>query len=688
MVEYTIVADGYTIYSSSTPELGLVLSPQLKLEINKSGSLAFTMLPGHERYDYIYPMKTLILVYQDSEILFRGRVIEAKSDFYKQKKVTCEGDISFLLDSVMRPFTYDGNNKKSIRDVFKMIVDNHNSQMIGNSTWKRFSYSNGYIDVTINESSSATDTDEWNHTSFGSTLDAITSEFLDAYGGVLRTRTEETNGTFVTYLDYIKDPSQSLGRYPLNNQEIEFGVNLLDFDRAYPVSDIFTVLMPVGSDKLTIESVNGGSPYLENVSAISKFGRIVKAQEWNDVKNPQELLAKARQYMNEHSGIYADDLTVKAIDLHYLNSSESRLKLCDLVKVYSEPHGIGTNSDMVLFCLAIDYDLQNPENNRYKLGSFIPSEKKKNKSTQKATKSGKRKGGRSKKASGISNYQINTNDIVQEVVDNVIDNSNTDTKGFLSIVGDKAKDYLGVVFDPGDGPVEKAKKLWEKIGVGNNEGKADGSAIEDITDLFDIGQYAEERDPETGEITSSEGIKTLSETTDDIVRIDGDIVQINANLVEINANIIDINTDITIINSRTITIGSGEGSVITFDGDVVLTQAIENLIVNKLQASQIESITISVAGSINTGSINVGRLTVSGKIVVPDVIDYLNDKRQSVNFNSLQDYLNRQSYATTNWADNKFSITKIKDKYGGILPNMDVDTAWMNGHWVYIVANN
>ena len=323
---FTVRADGNLLYSSINSFGNTILSPKLKTEINKAGSFTFTILPNHPLYDALNRMTTVVTVKQDGVFLFRGRVIDCKTDFYNQKNVTCEGDLAFLLDSVISPFEYTGTNSKTIRYVFKHIVDEHNSQV---DNWKQFSYDNNFITVTKDENSSVTDKDEFNHTSYGDASSVLTSELIDAYGGVLKTRTVND----VTYLDYVKDPSQDSSQYSINSQKIQFSVNLLDIEQSYPVNDIFTVLMPIGRDKTTIESVNNGSKFLENATAIAQFGRIVKVEQWNDEKDPAKLKEKAQKYLNQHSKIFANDLTVKAIDLHALDSSVSQIKLVSALRM-------------------------------------------------------------------------------------------------------------------------------------------------------------------------------------------------------------------------------------------------------------------------------------------------------------------------------------------------------------------
>ena len=55
-----------------------------------------------------------------------------KKIFITGKNVYCEGELSFLLDSIQRPYSYQG----SIGGLFKKFIDNHNAQLMRKSSLK------------------------------------------------------------------------------------------------------------------------------------------------------------------------------------------------------------------------------------------------------------------------------------------------------------------------------------------------------------------------------------------------------------------------------------------------------------------------------------------------------------------------------------------------------------------------
>lgn len=101
---YAIYADDELLYRSNIDEEAYqVLQPSLNLELNKIGTLTFTMLPTNRMYDSLHPMKTVVRVESETRELYRGRVIRYDTDIFGQRKVECEDATSFFLDSVFFP---------------------------------------------------------------------------------------------------------------------------------------------------------------------------------------------------------------------------------------------------------------------------------------------------------------------------------------------------------------------------------------------------------------------------------------------------------------------------------------------------------------------------------------------------------------------------------------------------------
>lgn len=343
---YVIKVDGQVLWSPALSDDYRILSPSLSLEVNKAGSLSFTLPPGHAMYDAIQKMKSIITVEQDGEEIFRGRALDETTDFYNQKQVYCEGELAFLLDSLQRPYEFEG----SVVDFLRMIMKNHNEQV---EEAKRFTV--GTVNAVDDSVQLALE-----NIGYSDTLTALESVLLDVYEGYFRIRYEGG----VRYLDYVYAYGEN------SAQKIQFGVNMLDLDNQLDAKEIFTVLVPLGGinkdgETITIESVNEGLDYIENADAIAQYGRIVKTHSWEDVTDPAELYELGYKKLMKNTT--ADTLTIKAVDLHLLNGDTDKISLGDNVHLLSAPHGL----DKEYTCEGIDINIFDPEKTVYTFGPKI-----------------------------------------------------------------------------------------------------------------------------------------------------------------------------------------------------------------------------------------------------------------------------------------------------------------------------
>ena len=350
---YTIHIDGKLLYQTGAEdEAQIALNVKPSLDIEGAGSLSFVLPPGNAQYDSIRKMKSIVTMHQDGKMIFRGRVTETEKDIFNQKTVYCEGDRSFLLDSLWEEQTVQGN----AQDLFRQLITNHNAQVESD---KHFTV--GIITAvdanTTYESEMRMETRR--HWDTSSILD---ERLLGVYGGYIRTRTEGN----VTYIDWLKDFEEDSG------QSIRFSVNMLDLKDKLDAKDVFTCLIPLGwseilddgtySDPVNIRSVNGGLEYIQDDEAIALYGRIWRSKTWGNTKDPARLKEKAQKYLK--TGGEVRTLTLKAVDMHFVDGNASMLAIGKKVQIESDPHGISLN--MVLAKMDIDPD--RPENSEYTFG--------------------------------------------------------------------------------------------------------------------------------------------------------------------------------------------------------------------------------------------------------------------------------------------------------------------------------
>lgn len=345
-MNYRLYANDELIFASdwADPDYQLI-SPIIKMEVNKAGSVEFTMLPRHSFYDMLPAMKTWIDVYRDEELIFSSRVLRNNADTYKQRKVYCEGTLAYLVDSIFGP----SKGTRTAEEHFRLLIDSHNAQV---EDTKKFTV--GSIEIDEKAESHIFGEDNYRET-----FSAIQSDLIDSFGGYLRIRYE--NG--IRCIDYLKSYNAT------SSQTIEFGQNLIDLMNEQTGEDLFTVLLPIGKDKLTIEAAGDSQKYthngkyLENAEAIAIYGRIVKTEDFGDITDAGTLMEKAEKYMTDNYKGIPPKLSIKAIDLHRFYPTVRPFNLGDSITVKSPIHGV----ERILICTAIEVNIKDPSKTQYTL---------------------------------------------------------------------------------------------------------------------------------------------------------------------------------------------------------------------------------------------------------------------------------------------------------------------------------
>lgn len=101
VTQYKIFCNDYVLYDSPLNEFQLE-NPVLKKKLNNANELTFIIYPNHPYFNNISKSSSIIEVYRDSNLIFKGRVINSELGFRGEKKITCEGILAFLLDSVIQ----------------------------------------------------------------------------------------------------------------------------------------------------------------------------------------------------------------------------------------------------------------------------------------------------------------------------------------------------------------------------------------------------------------------------------------------------------------------------------------------------------------------------------------------------------------------------------------------------------
>lgn len=287
--------------------------------VNKGGTAEIVMPPAHPAYNAFVSFRSVVTIYRQKKLIFRGRALYPADDFFGTRKITCEGERCFLHDAIVRPYLWQTDPAT----IFAELIAIYNSQV---DSFKQFkvgritvSDPNGYIRL---ESENAED------------ASAVLDKLVERVGGHITFTTNAAGEREINWLATLEGRSK---------QRIEFGENMLDFSRSGENTQLATRIIPYGAkddttgNRITIESVNGGVDYIQDDEAVALRGIITVAVYWDDVTEPANLLAKAKQELAVRK-LLVTSLELSAVDMSDLDKDIDSFKAGDLVEVYSKPH--------------------------------------------------------------------------------------------------------------------------------------------------------------------------------------------------------------------------------------------------------------------------------------------------------------------------------------------------------------
>lgn len=99
-----------------------LIGPTLTREVGKAGSLEFTLPLGNVAHSALQKLMTVVEVQQDGKQIWQGRVMSHEQDFLLRQKVYCEGELAYLNDTDVPPYTA---KDVTIRQFLYFLCDNH-----------------------------------------------------------------------------------------------------------------------------------------------------------------------------------------------------------------------------------------------------------------------------------------------------------------------------------------------------------------------------------------------------------------------------------------------------------------------------------------------------------------------------------------------------------------------------------
>ena len=410
----------YTIPIQEDQIENVLTDPSVSCDLGRTGTFEFTVHPNHPYYHALAQMRTIMRVDYDGDTIFRGRILTIDNTMSGAKKVHCEGDMAFLLDSFQMGSKKETRDEITLNAYINKILNEHNRQMMEEEasssdgtaiSGARISGKEiypGYIPGAYPDSVTSAQRIENKKDKFGSdsseqtmnALESLTKEF----GGFFRTRYSARDGK--TYLDWCK---LWFREDTANSQPIAIAQNIIDANSNSEVDNIFTAVIPIGSNKgedvfitgyrtdihgnnnrilvpqitkvYTESQLNNG--YVTKSiyeRAVSQYGIIYKVQKFQNADTQEKLWEYACDWIKNNyvGGITSYDLS--AVDMHHVDNHVQKYLAGDCVSLtihsdmteLDEYNPDKQSNTVRRTLLSVKYDLHHPDKNKYTAG--IPSD--------------------------------------------------------------------------------------------------------------------------------------------------------------------------------------------------------------------------------------------------------------------------------------------------------------------------
>lgn len=347
-MSYRIKIGDVDAFNNDIPGMQLG-DPTLTLELSKAGTLTFKLPALHNSSSLFSAPATILRVYDDSTLVFKGRMLTESSDFLKTRSVTCEGPLAFLNDSIIRPFDFSG----SLKDFFTYVITAHNKDT---KPWQHITP--GTISITD-------DYVHYSSTDYLSAWDVIKTRVLETHGGYIRIRYDVKENAVLDYAEGFTGTTHTVAA----------GENLIDLNQSRSAENTYTACIPLGAKieqtlsdgttqerRLTIETENDGYDYLIDTGLAASYGVIyapVTETTWDNVTVAKNLYDRGKQYLENKAATLRDTITIDAALLG------NRPALGDTVQLISSAH----NLTATMLINKITYQLCSPYAVRISLGA-------------------------------------------------------------------------------------------------------------------------------------------------------------------------------------------------------------------------------------------------------------------------------------------------------------------------------
>lgn len=370
--EKTLVYDSYGDSVEGEETNGIVAEPVVDLE-NKSAGTFSCRVPyqvvtrfgqvKNPYYDKFTMGRTFIMVEEDDECIFFGRVTECELEFNLDKAVTSDGILNELeqINTRLGSGSYS-TCADSSASLLAFVMGADQSRK-GDSPVNCMERGKVTVDDrTVNTSETGDQ--------FGSLWSVLSTYLLEKDDAYLKLRLANDPGTerFFFYYDYLKPED-----VPQTSQSIEYGVNMLDFvldekcgsDLVNSVTAHGTETVKHGWWIFKKTSYNTISSTAKDDKSIAKYGlRSRHIYVDGKTSTTSSLNSTADAELKKYKQNAEPTLTIKAFDRKDVGEKVEKLGCLLRTHILSKPHSF----DLWMVCAKARLPLDAPDNKEFTFG--------------------------------------------------------------------------------------------------------------------------------------------------------------------------------------------------------------------------------------------------------------------------------------------------------------------------------
>jgi len=370
--EKTLVYDSYGDSVEGEETNGIVAEPVVDLE-NKSAGTFSCRVPyqvvtrfgqvKNPYYDKFTMGRTFIMVEEDDECIFFGRVTECELEFNLDKTVTSDGILNELeqINTRLGSGSYNTCADSSV-SLLAFVMGADQSRK-GDSPVNCMERGKVTVDDrTVNTSETGDQ--------FGSLWSVLSTYLLEKDDAYLKLRLANDPGTerFFFYYDYLKPED-----VPQTSQSIEYGVNMLDFvldekcgsDLVNSVTAHGTETVKHGWWIFKKTSYNTISSTAKDDKSIAKYGlRSRHIYVDGKTSTTSSLNSTADAELKKYKQNAEPTLTIKAFDRKDVGEKVEKLGCLLRTHILSKPHSF----DLWMVCAKARLPLDAPDNKEFTFG--------------------------------------------------------------------------------------------------------------------------------------------------------------------------------------------------------------------------------------------------------------------------------------------------------------------------------